>query len=146
MTAFGAATPKCDARRGVQCSTRQHDSALGADRGRRRRADVCDSSASALAPVIAPLYHRSHESHLSALKWIGNRQVLCEGTITVLIRVVVVGNWGGHGHGVAESCGELWRVLTRWKRLVRDYVGLAPCIMPCMRRWRPGRSHIFSAS
>ena len=52
MAASGAMTPGRDARRGVQCSTRQHDSALGADRGRRRRADVCDCSASALAPAI----------------------------------------------------------------------------------------------
>ena len=52
MAASGATTPERDARRGVQCLTRQHDSALGADRGRRRRADVCDSSASALAPAI----------------------------------------------------------------------------------------------
>ena len=43
MAASGATTPKRDARRGVQCLNRQHDSALGADRGRRRRADVCDS-------------------------------------------------------------------------------------------------------
>ena len=52
MAASGATTPERDARRGVQCLTRQHDSALGADRGRRGRADVCDNSASALAPAI----------------------------------------------------------------------------------------------
>jgi hypothetical protein len=52
MAASGTTTPERDARRGVQCLNRQYDSALGDDRGRRRRADVCDSSTSALAPAI----------------------------------------------------------------------------------------------
>jgi hypothetical protein len=121
MAASRTATPERDARRGVQHLDRQHDSTQGAHKCRGRRADVCDSSASALASLLAviemiqkrdggaaprhtgavasnarrpglrlhrptkprsasrlrdgmqsrrfaPLYHRSHVSHLSAFK------------------------------------------------------------------------------
>jgi hypothetical protein len=52
MAASRTATPERDARRSVQHLDRQHDSAQGAHRCRGRRADVCDSSARALASAI----------------------------------------------------------------------------------------------
>jgi hypothetical protein len=56
MTASGAATSKRDARRGVQYLDRQHGSVHGAHRCRDRRADVCDSSARALASATGSIW------------------------------------------------------------------------------------------